>query len=96
MVIVLQHAVGVEVQAGFPIPILRDVCPVVHARGSLAGSWIVVIMAVATFFIAVGESTAAIIENPFGTDPNALDLTRICQVIETSVSEILGSRATTS
>ena len=55
----------------------------------LAGPWTVAIMALAAFFVVIGESTAAVIENPFGTDPNALDLTRICQVIETTVGEIL-------
>jgi predicted membrane chloride channel (bestrophin family) len=47
-------------------------------------------MAVATFFLVVGETSAGVIENPFGSDPNALDLPRICSVIETTVGEILG------
>lgn len=46
-------------------------------------------MFLATFFVTLGESTAVVIEHPFGTDPNELDLTRLCRAIETTTAEIL-------
>jgi len=48
-------------------------------------------VAAVTFLLVLGESTAVIVEQPFGADANALDLTRLCTVIETSVGEILGA-----
>jgi predicted membrane chloride channel (bestrophin family) len=37
----------------------------------------------------VVETTASVIEHPFGTDPNQLDLDRICAVIRDTTSEAL-------
>lgn len=43
-----------------------------------------------TFFLVVGETTATIIERPFGTDANQLDLDRLCMTIRDSTAETLG------
>lgn len=57
----------------------------------LLGWWTVVGVVALAFLLILAESTTVIVEQPFGTDANALDLTRLCVVIETTVGEILGS-----
>lgn len=43
-----------------------------------------------TFFLVVGETTATIIERPFGTDANQLDLDQLCTTIRDTTAEALG------
>ena len=54
------------------------------------GWWTVAGVIALAFLLILAESTTVIVEQPFGTDANALDLTRLCVVIETTVGEILG------
>jgi putative membrane protein len=58
------------------------------------GWWIVPTTALFAFFLLVGETTASIIERPFGTDANQLDLDRLCVVIRESTAEALGAPVT--
>jgi putative membrane protein len=57
----------------------------------LLGWWTVAGVVALAFLLILAESTTVIVEQPFGTDANALDLTRLCVVIETTVGEILGT-----
>ena len=57
----------------------------------LLGWWTVAGTGLVVFMLVLSESTTVVIEQPFGTDTNALDLTRLCVVIETTVGEVLGS-----
>ncbi len=56
--------------------------------------WLSIGAAVAiTFFGVIVETTANVIENPFGTDSNQLDLDNLCTVIRNTTSEaLLGPR----
>ena len=53
------------------------------------GWWTVPAMIIATFLIVAGEAVASSIEQPFETNTDSLDLEGICDVIDTSVAEIL-------
>jgi putative membrane protein len=53
------------------------------------GWWSVAAAVGIAFFMIVVESTASVIEHPFGTDPNQLDLDRICTVIRDTTKEAL-------
>jgi len=53
------------------------------------GWWSVAASAGITFFFSVVETTASVVEHPFGTDPNQLDLDRMCAVIRDTTSEAL-------
>jgi putative membrane protein len=53
------------------------------------GWWSVGAATGAAFFMIVVESTASVIEHPFGTDPNQLDLDRICTSIRETTREAL-------
>ncbi len=55
------------------------------------GWWSVGAAVAIAFFMIVVESTASVIEHPFGTDPNQLDLDRICAgILETTREALLG------
>ena len=51
--------------------------------------WSVAAAAGFTFFFVVVESTATVIEHPFGTDSNQLDLDNLCAVIRDTTAEAL-------
>jgi putative membrane protein len=53
------------------------------------GPWSIVLTMLTTYLGVAVESIAREVEEPFGASPDHLDLTAICQAIETSVSEIL-------
>jgi putative membrane protein len=53
------------------------------------GWWSVGAAVAIAFFMIVVESTASVIEHPFGTDPNQLDLDRLCIVIRDTTRETL-------
>jgi len=55
----------------------------------LLGWWSVGAAAGIAFFFVVAESTATVVEHPFGTDPNQLDIDRICTVIRDATRETL-------
>lgn len=52
--------------------------------------YVAIAVGVATFFMLVVETTAAVIERPFGRDPNQLPLDDLCRTIRTTVREALG------
>jgi putative membrane protein len=52
--------------------------------------WLSIGAAVAvTFFGVIVETTAGVVENPFGTDSNQLDLDNLCTVIRNTTREAL-------
>ena len=59
------------------------------AAEDVSGWWTVVITAGAALMLVIGETLATVMEHPFGEDPNQLDLTGLCHVIDDTVAEIL-------
>ena len=53
------------------------------------GIWTIPITTIAAYIVCAGEIIAQYVEEPFGEHEDHLDLNRICQAIEVSVSEVL-------
>ena len=55
------------------------------------GGWVVVVLAVAVYFLFGIELTAEAVEQPFGSDGDDLPLDAFCETIRTSAADILGA-----
>jgi putative membrane protein len=53
--------------------------------------WIATLVGLMSFTLLVLETTSGVVEHPFGTDANELDLDGLCVTIRTSVGEALAS-----
>ena len=61
---------------------------VLHDDGPAA--WVILAVGMTSFFLLVIETTASVIERPFGTDSNQLDLDGLCAGICASVNQSFG------